>query len=99
MISFLTASGWRDTEAVWLQMRKDCMMTLVRRPPRNSLLAPWCYVMPQDDVIPVENWVPAAKSKPLAKLADSSMRFTPKEFESLSAFTVAEQNVCALIRK
>ena len=42
--------------------------------------------------------VPAAKSKPLVKLADSAMRFTPKESESPSAFTVAERNVCALIR-
>ena len=54
--------------------------------------------MPQVDVITVDNWVPAAKSKPLVKLADSAMRFTPKESESPSAFTVAERNVCALIR-
>ena len=79
LVSFLTASGWRDTEVVSASMRKDYMMTLVRaRPPSNSLQAPWCCVMPQGDVITVENWVPAAKSKPLVKLADSAMRFTPK---------------------
>ena len=72
------------------------MMTLVRaRPPCNALLAPWCHVMPQGDVITVDNWVPAAKSKPLVKLADSAMRFTPKESELPSGFTVAERNVCA----
>ena len=75
-------------------MRKDHMMTLVRaRPPCNALLAPWCYVMPQGDAITVGKWVPAAASKPLAKLAVSAMRSTPKK-----AFTVAERNVCALIR-
>ena len=47
-------------------------------------------------MITIENWVPAAKSKPLVKLADSAMRFTHKESESPSAFTVAERNVCAL---
>ena len=73
-------------------MRKDYMMTLVRARP------PWCYVMPQVDVITVDNWVPTAWSKPLVKLADSAMRFTPKECETPSAFTVAERNVCALIR-
>ena len=79
-------------------MRKDYMMTLVRaRPPCNSLLAPWCCVMPQGDVITVDNGVPSAKSKPLVKLADSAMRFTPKESETPSAFTVAERNVCAVI--
>ena len=98
LVSFLTASGWRDTEVVSASMRKDYMMTLVRaRPPCNSLLAPWCCVMPQGDVITVDNWVPAAKSKPLVKLADSAMRFTPKESELPSAFTVAERNVCAVI--
>ena len=79
-------------------MRKDYMMTLLRaRLPCNALLAPWCCVMPQGDVT-VESWVPAAKSKPLVKLADSAMRVTPRESESPSAFTVAERNVCALIR-
>ena len=72
-------------------MRKDCMMTLVRARPCNSLQAPW-------GVNTVENFVPAAKRKPLVKLADSAMRFTPKESASPSAFTVAERNVCALIR-
>ena len=48
-------------------------------------------------MITVDNWVPAAKSKPLVKLADSAMRFTPKESELPSAFTVAERNVCAVI--
>ena len=43
------------------------------------LLAPWCYVVPQGDAITVENCVPAAASKPLVKLADSAMRFTPKK--------------------
>ena len=75
------------------------MMTVVRaRPPCNSLLPPWCYVMPQGDVITVDNWVPAAKSKPLVKLADSAMRSTPKESELPSAFTVAERNVCAVMK-
>ena len=74
------------------------MMTLVRaRPPCNSLQAPWCFVMPQGDVITIDSWVPAAKGKPLVKLADSAMRFTPKESETPSAFTVAERNVVALI--
>ena len=96
LVSFLNAAGWRDTEVVSASMRKDYMITLVRaRPPCNSLLAPWCYVMPQRTV---DYWVPAAKSKPLVKLADSAMRFTPKESETPSAFTVAERNVCALIR-
>ena len=54
--------------------------------------------MPQGDVITVENWVPAAESKPLVKLADSAMRFTPEESEAPSAFTAAERNFCALIR-
>ena len=94
-----TASGWRDTEVVSASMRKEYMMTLVRACPScNSLLAPWCYVMPQGDVIPVENWVPAAKSEPLVKLADSAVRFTPKKSESPSAFAVAERNVCAVIK-
>ena len=84
---------------VLASVRKDYMMTLVRaRPPCDAQLAPWWYVMPQGDVITVENWVPAAKSKPLVKLADSAMRFTPKESELPSAFTVAERSVCALIR-
>ena len=74
------------------------MMTLVRaRPPCNPLQAPWCCVMPQGDVITVKNWVSAAESKPLVKLGDSAMRFTPKESETPSAFTVTERNVCALI--
>ena len=60
LVSFLTAPGWRDTEVVSASMRKDYMMTLVRaRPPCNALLAPWCYVMPQSDVITVEIWVSA----------------------------------------
>ena len=59
-------------------------------------MAPWCCVMPQSDVITVDNWVPAAKSKPMVKLADSATRFTPEETQSPSAFTVAERNVCAL---
>ena len=68
-------------------------MTLVRaRTPCNSLHAPWCCVMSQGDVITVENWVLAAKSKPLVKLADSAMRFTPKESETPSAVTVAGRN-------
>ena len=33
-------------------------------------------------MITVENWVPAAESKPLVQLADSAMRFTPRESES-----------------
>ena len=99
LVSFLNAAGWRDTKVVSASMREDYMMTLVRsRPPCNALQAPWCYVMPQGDVITVENLVPAAWSKPLVKLADSAMRFTPKESELPSAFTVAERNVCALIR-
>ena len=48
--------------------------------------------MSQGDVITVENWVLAAKSKPLVKLADSAMRFTPKESETPSAVTVAGRN-------
>ena len=97
LVSFSTASGWRVTEVVSATIRKDYMMTLVRvRPPFNSLLAPWCHVMPQGDVITVDNWVPAAKSKPLIKLADSAMRFTPEESETPSAFTVAERNVCVI---
>ena len=80
-------------------MRKDFKMTFVRaRPPCDALLAPWCCVMPQGDVIPVDNFVLAAESKPLVKLADSAMRFTSKESETSSAFSVAERNVCALIR-
>ena len=60
LVSFLNAAGWRDTEVVSASMRKDYMMTLVRaRPPSNALQSPWCYVMPQGDVITVENWVPA----------------------------------------
>ena len=96
---FLNAAGWRDTEVVSASMRKDYIMTLVRaRPPCNALQAPWCSVMPQGDMITVDDWVPAAWSKPLVKLADSAMRFTPKESETPSAFTVAERNVCALFR-
>ena len=92
--SFLNAAGWRDTELVSASMRKDYMMTLVRnRAPCNSLQAHGCYVMPQGDVITIDNWVPAAESKPLVKLADAAVRFTPKESETPSAFTVAERNV------
>ena len=40
----------------------------------------------------------AAGSKPLVGLDDSAVRFTPKESETPSAFTVAERNVSALIR-
>ena len=57
----------------------------------------WCCVMPQGDMITVDDWVPAAKSKPLVKLAHSAMQFTPKGSESPSGFTVAERNVCAEI--
>ena len=53
--------------------------------------------MPQGDKITVETWVPAAESKPPVKLADSAMRFTPKESGSPSAFTVAARNVFAVI--
>ena len=96
LVSFLSTAGWRDAEVVSASMRKDHVMTLVRaRPPCNALQAPWCFVMPQGDVITVDNWVPAAESKPLVKLADSAMRFTPKESQTPSAFTVAERNVCA----
>ena len=49
-------------------------------------------------MITVENWVPAADSKPLVKLVDSALRFTTKESETLSAFTAVERNVCALIK-
>ena len=42
-------------------MRKDYMMTLVRaRPPSDSLLAPWCDVMLQGDVITVGCRLPRA---------------------------------------
>ena len=74
LVSFLSAAGWRDSEVVSASMRKDCKMTLVRaRPPCSALQAPWCYVMPQGDMITVENWVPAAESMPLVKLADSAI--------------------------
>ena len=57
LVSFLNTAGWRDTEVVSASMRKNCMMTLVRaRPPCNALQAPWCFVMPQGDVITVDNW-------------------------------------------
>ena len=79
-------------------MRRDYMMTLVRaRPMCDALQAPWCYVMPQGDVITVENWVPAAKSKPLVKVADSAMRFTPKESETPSA-SQWRNGMCVCVR-
>ena len=91
-VSFYMLQDGRHRGGLGFSMRKDYMTTLVRaRLPCNSLQAPWCYVMPQGDVIPAENWVPAAKSKPLVKLADSAMRFTTKESESPSAFTVADK--------
>ena len=97
MVSFLNAAEWRDAEVV-SALRKHYMVTLVRaRPPSDALQAPWCCMMPQGEVITVENWVPAAKSKPLVKLAESAMRFTPKESEAVSLHR-AERNVCALIR-